>query len=69
MGIAAILFKGAEPLQIVKTLSKEGPMWNQVKIVQAVSEKKRFKNDTFLSMYVAPSQGQITPRGQNFDWN
>ena len=37
MGMAAILFNGAEPFkQILNTLSTEGPMWNLVKIAQAV---------------------------------
>ena len=41
MGIAAILFNGAEPFeQCVNTLSTESPMWNLVKIARAVSEKK-----------------------------
>ena len=66
MGIAAILFKGAEPFEeTVNTLSTEGPMWNLVKIAQAIS-KKTFKNNTILYMYIAHGQGQITPRGQNF---
>ena len=69
MGMAAILFNGIEPFeQIVNTLSTKGPMQNLVKSVQAVSEKK-FKNNTILHMYVAQGQGQITPRGQNFDCN
>ena len=38
MGMTAILFNGAEPLeQIVNIPSTEGPMWNLVKIDQAVS--------------------------------
>ena len=37
MGMAAILFDGAEPFeQIGNTLLTEGPMWNLVKIAQAV---------------------------------
>ena len=45
MGMVAILFNGAEPLeQIVNILSIEGPMWNLVKIAQAVSEQKAFEN-------------------------
>ena len=36
---------------------------------QAVSEKKTLKNYTILYMYIAQKQGQITPRGQNFDSN
>ena len=44
MGMAAILFNGAEQFeQIVNTLSTESPMRNLVKIVQAISEKKTFK--------------------------
>ena len=40
----AMLSKGAEPFkQIVNTLSTESPIWNVVKIAQAVSEKKTFK--------------------------
>ena len=40
MGMTAIFFNGAEPFDlIVNTLSTEGPMWNLMKIVQAVSEK------------------------------
>ena len=40
MGMVAILINGAEQFeQIGNTLSAEGPMWNLVKIAQAVSEK------------------------------
>ena len=70
--MVAILFNGAEPLeQIVNTLLTEGPMLNMVKSAQAVSEKKMLKNYTILYtyMYIAHGQGQITPRGQNFDCN
>ena len=64
MGMAAILFNSAEPFeQIVNTLSTEGPTWNLVKIAQAVSEKKTFKNHTILYMCIAQGQGQITPMG------
>ena len=34
--------------QIVKIISTEGPMWNLVKTVQGVSEKKTFKDFTIL---------------------
>ena len=44
-------------------------MWILVKTAQAVLEKKAFENYTILYMYVAKGQGQITPRGQNFDCN
>ena len=37
MGMATVLFNGAEPFElIINTLSTEGPMWNLVKIAQAV---------------------------------
>ena len=53
------------------TLSTEGPMWNLVKIAQVVSEKKTFKYYTilYMCMYIVQGQGQITPRGQNFEYN
>ena len=35
----------------------------------AVSEKNTFKNYTILYMYIAQWQGQITLKGQNFDYN
>ena len=63
MGMAAILFSGAEPFeQIFNNLSTEGPMWNLVKTVQAASEKKIFKYFTILYMYRAQGQGQISPK-------
>ena len=37
MGMVAILFDGAEPFeQIGNTLLTEGPLWNLVKIAQAI---------------------------------
>ena len=40
MGMATILLSGAKPFeQIVNTISTEGPLWNLVKIAQAISEK------------------------------
>ena len=54
--MATILFNGTEPFeQIVDTLSIEGPMWNLVKIAQAVSENK-FKSYTILYMFLAKRQ-------------
>ena len=68
MGMAAILFNGAEPFeQIGSTLSTEETMWNLVKSAQAVSEKT-FKNYTILDMYIAQGEGQITSRGQNSEY-
>ena len=69
MGMVSILLNGMEPFeQILNILSIESPMRNQVKIVQVVSEKT-FKNYTILYKYIPKEQGQITPRGQNFDCN
>ena len=62
MGIEAILFNGTEPFeQIGNSLSTEGPMWNLVKIAQAVSEMT-FKNYTILYINIAKGQGQKTSR-------
>ena len=71
MGMEAVFFNGTEPFEeILNTLTIEGPMRNMVKIAQAVSDytilymyiaKKQGQ------MYIAQGQGQITPRGQNFD--
>ena len=36
-------------------------MWKMVKIGQAVSEKKTFKDFIILYLYIAQGQGQITP--------
>ena len=65
MGMAAILFNGAEPFA---TLSTERLMWNLVNIALVVSEKS-FKNYTILYMYIAQGQWQITSRGQTFHSN
>ena len=59
MGMAAILFNGAEPIkQIVNILSREDPMWNLVKTVQAVWGKKIFKHFTILYIYIAKGQAK-----------
>ena len=61
--MAVILFNGAEPFEKnINIVSTEGPMWNLVKTVQAVSEKKTFKDFTILYMYKSQVQGQITPK-------
>ena len=68
MGIAAILFAGAEPFeQIFDTLLTKGCMWNPMNIAQVVSELKAFKNYRILYKYIAQGQGQITHRRQKFD--
>ena len=46
----AILFNGVEPFQQTLNIpSTEGSMWNLVKIGQAVSEKKMFKDHKILN--------------------
>ena len=69
MGMVAILFNGVKPFdKIVNIPLTEGPVWNLVKIWQAVSEKM-FKDYMILYMYVAQGPEQITSGGQNFDCN
>ena len=66
--MAAILFYGMEPFEqnlIVSIPSTEGPMWNLVKIGQAISDKT-FKNYMILYMFIAQVQRPITPGGLNF---
>ena len=59
--MAAILFDHAERFeQIDNTSLTEGPIWNLVKIGQAVSEEKTFKDYNILYLYTAQGQGQIT---------
>ena len=42
-------------------------MWNLVKIGQAISEKKMFKDFMILHLYITQGQGQITSEeGSNF---
>ena len=63
MIMAAIFFNGTEAFQqIVNILLTEGPMWNLVKTVQAVSEEKTFKDFTILYMFRVQGQGQIIPK-------
>ena len=50
MGMAASLFNDAEPFD--NTPSTEGPMRNVVKIGQTDSEKKTFKDNKILYMYI-----------------
>ena len=63
MGIhmVAIFFNDVEQFKQIDNASlTEGPMWNPVKIGQAVSEKK-FKDYKILYMYIAQWQVRITP--------
>ena len=55
-----ILFNDAETFEIIDNApSTESPIWNLVKVGQAVSEKKTFKDYEILYMYIAQGQGQI----------
>ena len=64
MGMAAILFNDAEPFeQSVNIPSKEGPMWNLVKIGRVVLEKKTFKDFLVLYLYIAQGKGR-SPGGK-----
>ena len=66
--MAVILFNGAEPFQeIGNTLLTEDPMWNLVKIDQALS-KKTFKNFTILYMYIAQGAKADNPQGTIFNY-
>ena len=61
--MAAILFYSTESFeQTDNTPSSDGPMWNLVKIGQAVSEKKTFNYYAILYMYIDQEQIQ-TPAG------
>ena len=54
MGMVDILFNDAEQFeQTDNTPSTESPVWNLVKIGQAVSEKKTFKDYDILYMCIA----------------
>ena len=65
MGIAAILFNGAEPFkQIVSIFSM-----SHVKSGENCSSRFREEIKNYTFYYNAQGQGQITPRGQNFDCN
>ena len=70
MGMTAILFNGAEPSNKFSTLFRQKvPCKILWKLLKAVSEKKTFQNYTFLYMYKAQGQGQITHTEQSFDCN
>ena len=59
MGMMELLFDAEQFGQIDNISSTESPMWNLVKIGQAVSEKM-FKDYNILYMYTAQGQGQIS---------
>ena len=61
MSMTAILFNDAEWFEQTDNMpSTEGPKCNLVKIGQAVSEKKTFKDCEILNMYIVQGQGQTT---------
>ena len=60
MSVAAIFYHDAEPFEQIHNMpSTEDQVWNQVKIGQAVSEKKTFKDYDILYMYIAKGYGKI----------
>ena len=66
MGMAAILFNSEELFkEIVNNLSTEGPMWNLVKITQALLGKKTFQNNTIIYVY-SPGARADYPHGTKF---
>ena len=67
MGLAANLFKGAQPFEQTANplLTESCPMRNLVIIRQEISKKKTFKDYTILYLYIAQGQVQIT-LGANF---
>ena len=69
MGMVASLFNDAEPFEQIDNMpSTEGPKCNLVKIGQAVSKKKTFKDYETLYMYIAQARAD-NPGGQNFNCN
>ena len=68
MGMAAILFNDAEPVeQSVNIPSTEGPMCNLVKISQVVLVKKTFKDFMVLYLYIAQLEARAdNPHGTKF---
>ena len=66
--MASLLLIFAEPFeQIGNTLLTEDPMWNLMKIAQAVSENKTFKIFTQFYTYIYPSGKGRWPSGDKFD--
>ena len=66
MGMAAILFNGAEPFeQLAIPFQPKAPCDILLKIPQAVSEKTTFKNYTILYMYI-PGARADNPQGTKF---
>ena len=60
MSMAAILFNGAKPFEQMTISLRQYPLWNLMKIGQAVTEKKMFKDYTILYMYITQGHEQIT---------
>ena len=67
MGMAAILFYGAEPFEQIDNIPSRRP--NLVKIGQAISQEKTFKRlQDFIHVY-RPGARADNSGGQNFDCN
>ena len=62
-----ILFNSAEPFEQTDNIPSNRK--RHVKSGENWSEKKTLKDYTILFMYIAQRQGQITPRGEQFDCN
>ena len=62
MGMAAILFNGSESVEQIVNILSTCHIWDLVKIAQAFSEKKTFKDFMILYLYIAQGQGQTTPK-------
>ena len=69
MGMAASLFNGAEPFEeIAKILLSEGLCEIWWKLIKRFQRRRNSKIHNFIHVY-SLRQGQVTPRGQNFDCN
>ena len=71
MGMAAIMFNGAEAFeQILNNLSTAGPLWNLVKIYCSSSFKEEiWKLHNFIHVYRSGTQADNPQGGQNFACN
>ena len=65
-----ILFSCAESFeQIGNTLSTESPCEIWLKLLKQFQRRRRLKQFTILYTYIAQWQGQMTLKGQKFDYN
>ena len=67
MGMTAILFNDVKRIEQIDNMPlTEGPKCNLMKIGHAVPEKKSFKDNNILYMYIAQGQGLITQEDKSF---